>query len=85
MPAYERYCDLHITKATSYDFPAEILTYCQYQIEHQKKCVVGKKALIVLDFMDNWEGTTFKLLDHFKNGEVIFQGGPGVLSENLPR
>jgi hypothetical protein len=25
MPAYERYCDLHITKVAGYDFPAEIV------------------------------------------------------------
>lgn len=44
-PHHESHC---------YDFPGEIVAYCQYQIENHKRCVAGKKALIVLDFIDTW-------------------------------
>jgi hypothetical protein len=83
MSAYERYCDLHITKATGYDFPSEIVAYCQYQNREPERCVVGKKALIVLDFIENWEATAFRLLHHFKNDDVLFQGNYAVAIRKL--
>lgn len=71
MPAYDRYCDIHVTQGENYDFTSEIAEQCRYQTEHKKQCVIGKKALIAMDYLPNWHLPAITLLKHYPNGMVV--------------
>lgn len=82
MPAYARYCDIHVTADTSYHFTSEIVDYCRYQVETKNQGGVGKKALIVLDYVDNWDKGALALLKQFPTGRVVFIGG-GTMAKRI--
>lgn len=85
MPAYARYCDLHIANDNqAYDFTTEIIDYCRYQIENKRNSVVDKKAVIVLDYVNKWDEVALPLLDRFAKAEVIIQAGFAVAVRKFP-
>ena len=81
--AYDRFCDIHVTSEVKYHFTSEILDYCNYQLENKKLNLLGKRALIVLDFISDWELTAAALLDSFRKATVILSGGAGFVAGKI--
>ena len=71
--AYQRFCDIHIASDTQYHFVSEIVDYCKYQVELKGLNVVNGKALMVLNYISDWQQAVFALLSEFPQGQVIFR------------
>ena len=73
--AYDRFCDIHVASGSSYHFTSEIVDYCKYQLETKRLNAVGKKSLLVLDYISDWQQSAIALLEGFEKAEIVFRGG----------